>query len=264
MNGYLNLDQVLGAVRAIVLCFTGVAISQAGFDQSSWDATQAFILGAVTLAWGVREHDATIDMLQSAVRSLLAAATGYAGHRGWISQQDALLYTSASLALVPLIWTWFAHRFPSSVAPSPQAVAKVILLAAFLGGAGFMLVAGTSTARAAPAPKASSILQWNGIQLWTVDDLTTAIAMAQNASPPDAPAAACMSKVLGYVQSSAAGLPITLHLATDFERLWLFHEEINALKEDTNCQAFCGRLPVLLPIIGKIAPNLCDAANLAR
>ncbi len=96
-------------------------------------------------------------------------------------------------------------------------------------------------------------------------DLDGAIALANGAQPPDATAATCFTTLKTQVATWGKGnLPATLNAATDYERLWLFHLSVLAVKADPSCQAICSRLAQITPLLAKITPSFCDALNLLK
>ena len=106
-------------------------------------------------------------------------------------------------------------------------------------------------------------LSLNGINVWVSSDIEKAITRANAHNPSDVAAAECLGKTQSLV-AELDGAPLTGNLADDFEKAWLFHEDLNTLKEDSNCRDMCSRPALLFPILGKIAPNICDAVNLLR
>jgi hypothetical protein len=104
-----------------------------------------------------------------------------------------------------------------------------------------------------------------GVVTYTDNDLASAISLANKATPPDTAAAGCFTSMRAILAQIGSGaLPISLHLATDSERLWLLRQGLLGLKADTNCQALCSRFGQLAPLVSKVTPTLCDGLNLVR
>ena len=114
-----------------------------------------------------------------------------------------------------------------------------------------------------PAPVARAQTLPGPVSAFLTGDFQGAIDLAAKATPPDTVGAACFGALQTAAKNLGGALPVTLHVATDFERLWLFHLQIVAFKADPNCQAVCARLGQIAPLLSK-APTICDAVNLLR
>ncbi len=51
----------------------------------------------------------TQDQVLSAVRWVIATGGGYAAGKGWITSDQVVLISGVGIAIVPLVWSIFAH-----------------------------------------------------------------------------------------------------------------------------------------------------------
>ena len=116
----MNQEQFLGIVRNLLIPLSAFAAAH-GIAAGTWDGIVGLIGTGAFFAWAIYQHDATIDILQSFVRSAIGAVGGFMLQKGWISSDQVTLWTAAFLSLVPSIWTWFVHADPSAVPTPPKA-----------------------------------------------------------------------------------------------------------------------------------------------
>ena len=114
------------------------------------------------------------------------------------------------------------------------------------------------------APESAAASPVGNIFSFAEDDLQAAIDLANKANPPDTVGAGCFTTIQTTIKLLGGAPPLTLHLASDFERLYLFHKQVQVFKDDVNCQAMCSRLAQITPLLSKSTPSFCDAANLLR
>jgi hypothetical protein len=159
----------------------------------------------------------------------------------------------------------YLHFAPTPAAPaivqgpqaSPPAAMTVKTPALALLVAGGLLAALLGS----PGAKAQGL---TSLARWTHDDLTAAIALANKANPADTAAAECFGLIRDNLDAIGPGLPITLKLATDAERLWLFHQTVAAVKASVACQAVCSRMAQIAPLVSRVLVSPCDVSNLLR
>ncbi len=57
----------------------------------------------------------TQDQVLSVVRWLIATVGGYVVGKGWLSSEQIVLITGVAVAVVPLVWSLFAHTQANQV-----------------------------------------------------------------------------------------------------------------------------------------------------
>jgi len=115
---------------------------------------------------------------------------------------------------------------------------------------------------AAGAPSRTAAGPFSPVLQWTTDDLNAAIKIANAATPPDTDGVTCFQSLLATVQLVQAngGLvhwPPTL--IADYEKAWLIHAQLAALKASSACAVVCGRAATMLAVYGGTVNNFCIA-----
>ncbi len=99
---------------------------------------------------------------------------------------------------------------------------------------------------------------------YTDKDLAAAIDLANKAAPPDVAGAACFTTIRDGLARIGSGTPLTFHLASDAEKLWLLRLALLAIKNDTNCQAVCNRFSIIAPLVSRVTPTFCGALDFVK
>ena len=118
----MTLDQLLGIVRSLLIVLAGVAVGH-GIGQNVYEAFSGFVVAAVTLGWGVTQHDADLGQFLSVIRGAIAALGGYAVQRGWATADQVTLWTGAAVSLAPAVWSYIAHA-PAALPPAPPSASS--------------------------------------------------------------------------------------------------------------------------------------------
>ena len=99
---------------------------------------------------------------------------------------------------------------------------------------------------------------------YTDKDLAAAIRFASKAAPPDVAGAACFTTIRDGLARIGSGTPLTFHLASDAEKLWLLRLRPARHQERTNCQAVCNRFSIIAPLVSRVTPTFCGALEFVK
>ena len=132
----MNLDQVLGIVRALMTALGGAAIAHGYVTADVWTLASGAALSIITAGWSWKTHTLVLDQVLGVVRALSGAAGGYLIQRGWVTVDQVAQWSGVAVAIGTAVWSMTTHADPSKppVVP-PQLVAALALLPMFgLGG----------------------------------------------------------------------------------------------------------------------------------
>lgn len=105
------------------------------------------------------------------------------------------------------------------------------------------------------------ISPFNNILQYAVDDINSAIKLANDNN--DADAAACYTNFLAGV-NAVQGHTIQVwppHLLTDFETLRILKQDLSALKNNKSCAIVCFQAASAIPVYGAAGGAFCTAIS---
>jgi hypothetical protein len=129
----LNLDQVLGIVRALLTALGGWLIAQGYVTSDVWTAVAGAVASGVTVFWSWRSHELAQAQAMGFVRALLGAAGGFAMSKGWISADQATQWTGVGLMLAAAVWSYVSHADPTKPNVNPPQALILLLCLPLMG-----------------------------------------------------------------------------------------------------------------------------------
>ena len=133
----MNLDQVLGIVRALLTACGGLLLAKGVVTADVWTATSGFVVSLLSAGWSWRSHALVVDQVLGVVRAGIGAIGGYAVMRGWVSADQVAQWGGLAAVVVPMLWSIAVHADPGKPTVTPPG-ATALMLVAFLPLASFL------------------------------------------------------------------------------------------------------------------------------
>lgn len=125
----MKKDQIISAVRSLLLAvgafFAGKMFFGTALDTNVWEGVVGSVVGLGAAIWGVLDKTATIEMLQSALRSIVIVAGGFLITTGKLKEDALNSILSLVAVITPMLYGWLSQLKSKAIAKGKLGVADL-------------------------------------------------------------------------------------------------------------------------------------------
>lgn len=125
----MKKDQIISVVRSVLLAvgsfFAGKLFFGTMLDADMWQGIVGAVVGLGAAIWGVLDKTATIEMLQSALRSIVIVSGGFLITTGKLKADTLNSILSLVAVITPILYGWLSQLKSKAIASGKLGVADL-------------------------------------------------------------------------------------------------------------------------------------------
>lgn len=125
----MKKDQILSAVRSILLAlgafFAGKLFFGTPIDDDKWQGVVGSVVGIGSVIWGILDKTATIEMVQSALRSIVIIIGGFLITTGKLKEETLNSILGLVAVIAPMIYGWLSIKKSEKIATGILGIADL-------------------------------------------------------------------------------------------------------------------------------------------
>lgn len=116
----MNKETILSLVRTILTAISAFVVGKHLFgttvDDATWQGWVGVVVGLGSSIWGIVDKSATIEGIQSALRSAIIVVGGLFVAKGSLTADQLTSILGAAMAIIPFLYSTLSKQKSASIA----------------------------------------------------------------------------------------------------------------------------------------------------